>query len=168
MKKIPKKRNTFLTILKVLQIILTVIFCDAMVMLAGAGLIYNGDTYGESLIRVGVLLIISGAIMTVGSILLCLKKNVASLICICAGFALCMLMLVKLMNHADSAGWSDNYTMEPVSDMYFRRIMPVIAPFVIGVALGLIQFFSFDAVQARREKKRLKLEKENEPAPPII
>lgn len=163
-----RKNNPFIFVLKLLLVILTVIFPILMVMLAGAGLLYNSDSYGVELSRVGVLLIISGAAMTVGTVLVLLRKNIASLICSCTGFVLCMTMLYKLTSHADSAGWSDAYTMEPASDMYIARILPVIIPFVISAALSLIQFFSYDAREQRRLCKKLREEKENEPAPPII
>lgn len=166
--KLPHKRNIFLIVIKIIMIILTVIFPIAMVIPAGAGLIYNGDSYGASLIHTGVSLIVSGVLMTAGAVLVCFRKNIISLICSCSGFAECMIMLVKLVKHANSAGWSDAYTMEPVSDMYIARILPTAAPFILAVIAALMQFFSFEASQKRREKKRLKEEKENQPAPPII
>lgn len=163
-----RKKNPFLFALKLLLVILTVIFPVLMVMLAGAGLLYNSESYGAELSRIGVLLIISGAVMTAGTVLVLLRKNIASLICSCTGFALCMTMLYRLTSHADSAGWSDAYTMEPASGMYMSRILPVIIPFSIAAVLSLIQFFSYDAREQRRLRKKLKEEKENEPAPPII
>lgn len=163
-----RKKNPFLFILRVLLVILTVIFPVLMVIMAGAGLLYNSDSYGTEISRVGVLLIISGTAMTAGTVLVLLRKNIASLICSCTGFVLCMTMLYKLTSHADSAGWSDAYTMEPASDMYTARILPVIIPFVIAAALALIQFFSYDEREQRRLRKKLREDKENEPAPPII
>lgn len=163
-----KKQNAIIIVLKIVMIILTVIFSVLMVMLAGAGLIYNGNSYGDRMIRIGVFLIVSGALMTAGTILVCLKKNIVSLICSCSGFALCMLMLKAVVDHADSAGWSDAFTMEPASDMYTARILPVIAPFVLSAVIALIQLFSYDSKEKRRLRKKRKQEKENEPAPPII
>ncbi|MCD7811755.1 MAG: hypothetical protein LUG91_07910 [Ruminococcus sp.] len=168
-RRLPKSNNKIIMrILKVILVLLTLAFPLAMVIPAGVGLIWNGDSYGSDLMRTGVLLVVSGAAMIVGTILVCVRKNIASLICTCVGFGVCMLMLKLLTDHADSAGWSDPYTMEPVSDMYIARIIPTIAPFALTVVIALIQFFSYEAVQARREKKRLKEEEENAPAPPII
>lgn len=163
-----KSKKNVLTFLKIILIATTLIFPASMVIPAGAGLVYNGSSYGVHLIRIGWLLVLSGILMIAGSILVCLKKNIASLIFSCSGFTLCMLMLRLIVNHADAAGWSDKYTMELVSSMYLSRILPVIAPFALSAAIAVIQFFSYEAVQSRREKKRLKDERENRPAPPII
>lgn len=169
MKKYPKtKKSPFLTIAKASLIILTVIFSVIMIPMAGAGLIYNGDSYGSSIRNVGIALIVSGLLMTISSILVCLKKNIAALISDAAGFALCMFMLYIVMNHADSSGWSDNYTMEPVSGMYFRRIFPVIIPCILTAAIAVIQQLSPESAKSRQEKKRLREEKKNQPAPPIL
>lgn len=162
------KKHPILLVLKLILAVLTVIFPVLMVMLAGAGLLHNSDSYGREVTRIGIFLIASGALMTAGTVLVLFRKNIASLICSCTGFSLCMLMLYKLTEHADSAGWSDAYTMEPVSDMYTARILPVIAPFAIAAVLAVIQFFSYEEKERRRLRRQLKEEKENEPAPPIL
>ena len=139
-----------------------------MIPMAGAGLIYNSNSYGISIRNSGIALIASGLIMTVSSVLACLRKNIAALILDSAGFTLCMTMLFIVMNHADSSGWSDNYTMEPVSGMYFRRIFPVIIPFILTAVISIAQHLSPKSAKSRQEKKRLREEKENQPAPPIL
>ncbi|MBQ8297158.1 MAG: hypothetical protein IJX77_05185 [Ruminococcus sp.] len=163
-----KKKSPLMTAAKAVLIILTVIFSAAMVILSGSGLIYNADSYGRELVRVGYMLILSGVLLTLGAALVCFGKNIAALICSVPGFALCMFMLRKLTGHADNAGWTDNFSMEPISSMYLTRILPVIAPFVLTVVIALVQYFSYEESMKRREKKCLKEEKENEPAPPII
>lgn len=163
-----KKRSPLLFVLKIILIILTVIYPVFMVIFTGSGLIYNSESYGAELTQTGVFFIISGILMTVGTVLCCLKKNIVSIICSCTGFALCMAMLYKLVDHADRSGWSNKLTMEPISDMYFARIIPVIAPFIIAVTVAIIQFFSYEAAEKRRVKRKLKEEEENRPAPPII
>lgn len=166
--RLPKKKSPFMTTMKGLLIILTLIFPMLMVMLSGAGLIYNSDSYGPDISRVGTFLIVSGVLMTAGTILVCLKHDLIALICSTSGFTLCMAMLYKLISHADAAGWQNAHTMEPISDMYFSRIIPTIAPFVLTAVIALIQFFSYEAAENRRMRRKLKEEKENAPAPPII
>ncbi len=165
---LPKKKSPLMTAMRALLIVLTLIFPVLMVMLSGAGLVYNSDSYGADITQTGIMLIVAGALMTVGTVLVCLKKDVISLVFSISGFALCMTMLYKLVNHADAAGWQNAHTMEPISDMYFSRIIPTIAPFILAVAIALIHFFSYEAGEKRRLKKALKEEKENAPAPPII
>lgn len=172
MKKIEKttaKQPAWMKLLKVAVIILSVIFSTGTVMLSGAGLIYNSDSYNDSIMHIGPLLIASGALLTLGAILACFDKNIPSLISSIPGFGLSMLMLRQLMQHADAAGWQDPQNpFSPVSDMYFERIMPVIFPFVLTIFIAIFQHFSYDAIEKRRLKKKLRTEKENAPAPKIL
>lgn len=155
-------------VLKVILAVLTLIYPAFMVTMTGAGLIYNSESYGRELTQTGWLFIVSAVLMTAGCVLCILKKNIAAIICSSSGFALCMAMLFKLVSHADAAGWSDKFTMTRISAMYIRRIAPTAAPFIICVAVALIQFFSYEAAEKRRIRKKLKKEKENRPAPPIV
>lgn len=139
-----KKKYAVLAV-KILLMILTFIFPITMVCLAGAGLVYNGENYGKSLVDTGIFLIISGILMTSGSILCILKKrlpNILSLIFSISGFSLCMIFLYRLCEHADSAGWADSFSMQPVSDMYKARILPIIFPVIISVVIAIIHISS--------------------------
>ena len=161
-----KKRKNHI-ILKIIMLVLTAVYSCTMTVLSGAGLYYNRESYGEKLENIGILMIVSGILMTVGAVLCLFRKNILNIISLvfsCSGFALCMTMLYKLCDHADRAGWSDKYNMSPVSDMYKSRIMPCIAPFVIAVAVAVLQLLSYEAAEQRRIKKL----KENAPAPKIL
>ena len=161
-----KKRKNHI-ILKIIMLVLTAVYSCTMTVLSGAGLYYNRESYGEKLENIGILMIVSGILMTVGAVLCLFRKNILNIISLvfsCSGFALCMTMLYKLCDHADRAGWSDKYNMSPVSDMYKSRIMPCIAPFVITVAVAVLQLLSYEAAEQRRIKKL----KENAPAPKIL
>ncbi len=170
-KNIPQRtlsRHPAIYALKWVMMILTVILSVFIVCMVGAGLIYNHKSYGTKLTVVGILFIVSGLAMVTGGILACIKRNITSLSFTVSGFALCMYMLYLLADHADRSGWSDKYTMAPISDMYISRVVPIVIPVVLAVFIALVQFFSYEAAEERREKRRLKKEKENEPAPPII
>ncbi len=161
-----KKRKNHI-ILKIIMLVLTAVYSCTMTVLSGAGLYYNRESYGEKLENIGIMLIVSGILMTVGAVLCLFRKNILNIISLvfsCSGFALCMTMLYKLCDHADRAGWSDKYNMSPISDMYKSRIMPCIAPFVIAVAVAVLQLLSYEAAEQRRIKKL----KENAPAPKIL
>lgn len=172
MKKIeknPPRKNPYIRAAKVLLIILTVIFSLGMVILSGAGLIYNQESYNDSISHIGPLLIVSGLLLAAGALLVCIGKNILSLILSIPGFGLCMFMLRQLMDHADSAGWQNAQNpFDPVSDMYFERIIPVVFPFLLIVIIALIQHFSYEETQKRHEKKRLREQKKNAPAPKIL
>ena len=42
----------------------------------------------------------------------------------------------------------------PAATLYRLQLLPVLVPYVCVVVLGLLQFFSAEAVQRRQEKKR--------------
>lgn len=168
---LPKKKNPLMLAAKSLLLVLTAIYPMLMVILSGAGLVYNSTSYGAEITRTGVFLIASGLMMTAGAVLCMFKKslpNLASLFCSVIGFVICMMMLNKLTAHADRAGWMDNFNMTPISDMYRTRIIPVIAPFLLTVVISLVQYFSYDASEERREKKRRREAEKNAPSPPIV
>lgn len=162
------RKSVPMTVMRAILAVLTLVYPFFMVILSGAGLVYNSDSYGEDIVRIGALLIASGVAMGIGTLLVMLKQNIASLVFEIPGFALCMVMLDKLVTHADSAGWSNAHTMEPISSMYITRIIPVIAPFILAVTIALIQFFSYEAREKRRVRKAEKEAEENAPAPPIV
>ncbi|MDE5935942.1 MAG: hypothetical protein K2G83_00840 [Ruminococcus sp.] len=123
------------------MIIFTLIYPLFMTCLAGSGLIYNKSGYGDKITNTGFFLIISGLLMTAGAFLCIFVKktiNIISLACSVSGLILCLIMLHILCTHADNAGWSDNYTMLPVSDMYKSRILPVIFPAVTAIIISFI------------------------------
>jgi hypothetical protein len=79
-----------------------------------------------------------------------------------------MAMLHKLVSHAYRCGWTDKYTLQPISSMYKSRILPCIIPVVLSIAVALIQLFSYEMIQHRRQRRAEKEAKENTPVPPII
>lgn len=168
---LPKKKNPLMLAAKAVLLLLTAIYPLFMVILSGAGLIYNHTSYGIELTYTGVFLIVSGLLMTAAAVLCMFKKsmpNLIALFCSVTGFVICMIMLNKLITHADRAGWMDNFNMTPVSDMYKIRIIPVIAPVLLTVVISLVQYFSNDASEERREKKRRRETEKNAPAPLIV
>lgn len=128
-------------LLKALILVLSAVFCLFMPVMTGAGLIYNRTSYGGRLAFTGVLFIVSAVLMTVGAVL-CgggkKRKNVLSVIFSLSGFLLCMVMLRKLCLHADVSGWSDKFTMEQISRMYQRRLLPCAVPVAMAVIMSLL------------------------------
>ncbi len=128
-------------IIRIIMIILTLVYPLFMNFLAGTGLIYNKDSYGVKMVIIGILMIISGISMTSGTFLCLSSKkatNIISLTCSVSGLILCLAMLYLLCSHADNAGWVENYTMNPVSDMYRTRILPVIIPSALSTGISIL------------------------------
>lgn len=156
---------------KVIMLALSAVFSLCMPALSGAGLIYNKASYGAELERVGIFLIAAAVMMTAGAVLCLIRKNLTNIISIIltsGGFALCMTMLHKLTEHADKSGWSDKYTMTPISDMYRSRVMPCIAPAALALVIAVVQLMSYELSEQRRERRRRKKELENAPAPSVL
>ncbi len=141
-RKNKKKKSTLLLVAEIIMVILTAVYSVGMVCLAGAGLIYNGESYGKRLIFVGIFLIVSGIFMTSGAILALLNKRIFlkfSAILTIIGLTICIIMLYILCTHADHAGWTDSYTMTAVSTMYKSRILPVIVPVIMVMGIDLFK-----------------------------
>ncbi|WP_296694993.1 hypothetical protein [Ruminococcus sp.] len=171
LKKTPSRSSAIMKAAKVIMLLLTLYFSCAMTVLSGAGLIYNRASYGSGMAVTGFFLIFSAALMTAGAILCIFRKNAADILSIvfsAGGFILCMVMLYKLVSHADRCGWTDKYTLQPISSMYKARILPCIIPAAMAIAVALIQLFSYDMIQYRRKRRAEKEARENAPAPPII
>lgn len=127
-------------LIRIIMIILTLVYPLFMVCMTGAGLLYNSSSYGTKIAYIGVFLIFSGILMTSGAFLSISQKkskNTASLACSLVGLIICLVSLYLLCVHADGAGWCDNYTLMPVSDMYRRRILPVIVPSAISTITAI-------------------------------
>lgn len=132
---------------KLVMILLSLYFSCAMPLLTGAGLVYNRESYGGSIASTGILMILSAVLMTSGAFLCLPGKKLLDKLSVpmsASGLALCMFMLKRLTAHADSSGWTDKYTLEPISSMYSSRILPCIAPVAIAVVIAAAQIFSGD------------------------
>lgn len=143
-KKLPARRSPLMTACKVITLMLSLWFSGAMTVLSGAGLIYNSDSYGAELKNTGIFLIISAVLMLSGAVLCLFRKklpNILAILFTAGGLVLCLVMLHKLTDHADMSGWTDKYTMLPVSDMYTRRILPSIVPAALTAIIAAIQLF---------------------------
>ena len=167
MKNSPAKRSRLMTALKVAMMALSLWFSCAMTTLSGAGLIYNRSSYGEILAKTGVFLVISSIMMTAGAFLCLFRKkmtDILSIILSAPGLFLCLTMLHRLATHANKAGWTDKYSLLPVSDMYIRRILPCIAPVVMATAIAAVQLCSYESSEQQHSGKAAKQAKVSDTA----
>ena len=136
------KKKIIYNVYIIIMVLLMVVYSLIMVCVAGAGLLYNGESYGRELENAGMWLIISGIVMTAGTVTGFLKKSVfrvISAILTVVGLTVCLAMVYIVCTHADNAGWADNHTMEPVSRMYKERLLPVIVPAVMNLAVQMFR-----------------------------
>lgn len=168
--RLPRKKHPYLNALKAVTLVLTAIYPVFMTMMTGAGILYNRGSYGSSFARYGTILIVSGCLMTSGTILCLFRKNLTSLLSpffSLTGLVMCMAVLSRLVKHADEHGWHGSGMYENVSASYTfqTRLLPCILPAIAATVTALCQYFSYDLSELRRERKR---QKENAPAPSII
>lgn len=172
-RKIFTKQKPLMTAAKVLLIILTAVYPFFMTIMTGIGILSKSENYGRTISGYASALVVSGAVLTLASVLCLFRKslpNLLSMIISVPGFAICITALFRLADHAEKSGWMGHgvYALVPVADMYRQRIFPVILPFLLGLFIAAVQFFSYSAAEERREKRREKEKKKNAPAPKII
>jgi hypothetical protein len=171
--RLPRKKHPYLNTAKVIAVILTLIYPMFMVMMTGTGIILHRDVHGAVFGRYGVFLIVSGILMTAGTVLCIFRKSILNLVSpflSVSGFVLCMYLLGKLVARAKANGWHGPGIYEGVTMSYLfqTRLIPCIAPVGLTVIIALCQYFSYDLGEERRERRRRRLEKENAPAPKIV
>ena len=71
-----------------------------------------------------------------------------------AGVTLAMLALYRVTAYASEHSFYSRLMEMPAATLYRLQLLPVLVPYVCVVALGLLQFFSAEAVRRRQEKKR--------------
>ncbi|MBR6968261.1 MAG: hypothetical protein IKH78_06965 [Ruminococcus sp.] len=151
-KDLPQHPSRTMRAAKAAMLLLSLYFSCAMTVLSGAGLIHNRESYGSALARTGLFMIIAAALMTTGAVLCLFRRDLTGILSIAAsvsGLVLCMAMLKKLTGHADAKGWTDKYTLQPVSDMYRSRVLPCIIPVIMAVAIAAIQLCSYEQRKRR-------------------
>lgn len=130
-------KNFLLIVLKIVLAVSTLIYPLFMVILSGAGLVFNGNSYGLKLVLCGIFWIVSGLMLTSGSLLCLMKKNIPALILSSAGFLICMTVLFIVTAHAEKYSWNMLYYAEfTVSGMYIKRIIPTALPFILTLLIS--------------------------------
>ena len=100
--------------------------------------------------------IVSAAVAGTVLVLLCRKNwlNWAAAGSATAGVTLAMLALYRVTAYASEHSFYSRLMEMPAATLYRLQLLPVLVPYVCVAALGLLQFFSAEAVRRRQEKKR--------------
>jgi len=171
--RLPRKKHPYLNTAKAVMLVLTAVYPLFMACMTGAGIYYNRSSYGTVFANYGLLLILSGLLMTSGAILCLFRKNLTNLVslfCTSTGLIMCLAILSKLVKRAKSHGWHGSGVYENVSasSLFQSRLLPCILPAGLAVVIALCQYFSYDLGEERREKKRRRDAAENAPTASII
>ena len=153
-------RRVSCIILRILLVLSTILFTWITCWGCGLGWISRaraGSNWPMSFVGYGQMLLVGSGLLTLGTVLvlLCRKNwlNWAAAGSAAGGVVLCLLALYHVASYAKEHAFYSQLMQMPAATLYCVQILPVILPFVCVTALGLLQFFSPEAVQRRRDRK---------------
>ena len=148
-------------ILRGLLVLTTILFTWITCWGCGLGWISRaraGSNWPIEFAGYGQMLLVGSGLLTLGTVLvlLCRKNwlNWAAAGSATAGVTLAMLALYRVTAYASEHSFYSRLMEMPAATLYRLQLLPVLVPYVCVVALGLLQFFSAEAVRRRQEKKR--------------
>lgn len=115
----------------------------------------------------GKLMAFSSMLMVISAILCFLNLDIIPMVSQSMGFALCMVVMIKMSNIADKYGLTDS-SLQPLSEKYFNRHMVSIIPFLLLMIICLVRFFSYEKKSKRIQKRLDKVNKDIAPCEKII
>lgn len=164
-------RRVCSVLFRVLLVLSTILFTWITCWGCGLGWIDRaraGSNWPVEFVGYGQMMLVGSGLMTAGAVLVLLHRknwlNWAAAGCAAAGLLLCLLSLYHVTAYAEEHSFYSQLMQMPAATLYRIQILPVLLPFVCTVLLGMLQFFSPEAVQRRREKKQL----ENQKSPSIL
>lgn len=144
------KIKKFRLILKILMVISLCIFPLFMNLMSGIALICNAQInrsgglieYSDFIEyrNMGTFMVSSSIMMLFATICIFIRKNFLGVIIETIGFAICMVVLLKLRKISEINGLSDN-NMTPYSEIYFWRHFPTAVHAIIVYLLALTGHF---------------------------
>lgn len=163
--------------LRVLLIASTLIYALFMPQMSAAGWQYNvnAGNYPEVFAAFATWMRIGSVLLTAACVLcMCGIKpkfwrcNAVSLLCACAGLTSCMTVLYKFCAYADQNFSGIGDTMQPVSELYRDRLLPMLLPFAVCCVLAVWQITSYDVKVYIQQKKEEKQRLDAQEAPSIL
>ena len=160
-----------LRLCRVALAVLTIIYPLFMCCMTGYGWLLNAEHYGAEFHHYATAVFV-GAVFFISANILCFtKKNIAAVISGIIGFLLQIVTIGKAVAIAKENSWGPQTEQgfgQLASDIWAKRMYPVIAPFIVLLLLCFLQHFSYDAVVKRNQKKQAKIDAENAPAEKIL
>ena len=164
-------------ILSVLLLLSAAVYPGFMAMMSASGWMYNvrEGHYPDVFRSFAGWMYAGGILVCIGAVLAVLSMKPKRWVCApvsmgCAGIGLAAAMsaLYRFTAYADQHFSGIGETMQPVSDLYRDRLLPVILPAVLAIVLAAWNLFSEDTRDYRSRKRAERLAAENAPAPKII
>lgn len=163
--------------LRVLLVVTTIIYPLFMGLMSAAGWQYNVNegnypqlfsTYAFWMSAGSVLLAVGALLCLLGVKLRFWGCNAAALGCAAAGIAACMTVLYQFMAYADQNFPGHRETMQPISEIYRDRLLPMLVPFGLICVLSVWQLMAYDCRVYRSQKRAEKRRREEAAAPRIL
>lgn len=148
-----------------------------MAMMSAAGWLHNVGTgsYPDTFRSLAGWMIAGGGMLCVSLLLAFLGArpklwgcNLAAAVLSVTGCTACLLSLHRFCAYADTHFSGIGETMEPVSQLYRDRLLPVLLAAALLLALSLWQLFSDPVREYRIAQKYEKRRRDNAPAPKIL
>jgi hypothetical protein len=163
--------------LYIVLLVTTLIYPVTMAMLSAAGWQYNVKAgnyprifavYAFWMGMGGMLLTISAVLCRIGKKCRFWRCNVYSLMTGCIGIAACMTVLNRFCVYADQNFSGIGESMQPVSELYCNRLLPMLLPWSLETVLTLWQLFSAENRAYRRQECEKRKALKNAEAPKIL
>ncbi len=153
-----------LRIALVISCLYFVLFCDVMAALGWISNARSGENWPIHFVTYGQMMIFAVVLITAGVILcLCRCNRIAMLLAV-PGTVLSLVLMELVAGYADEAGFYSTLRDMTAGAVYRDAILPTAFVCILLIALALMQYFSMDSVQKRREKKM----HEEDAAPKIV
>ncbi len=154
-------------ILRIALVITTVyfvLFCDVMAALGWISNARDGENWPIHFVTYGQVMLFAVVLVTAGVIFCLFGCNRIAMGTAIPGTVIALVIMQLVVNYANEAGFYSTLRNMSAGAVYQEAILPTAVVCIILIALALMQFFSMDSIQKRREKKR----QENAEAPKIV
>lgn len=164
-------------LLRIALVLTTLVYPGFMAMMSAAGWMHNVGTgsYPDIFRSFAGWMYAGGGMLCAGTVLVLLGAkprlwtcNLPGMVLGAAGCGACLSSLYRFCAYADAHFPGIGETMQPVSELYRGRLLPVILPALLVGLLGCWQVFSEETREFRIARRREKEARENAPAPKIL
>lgn len=162
-----RREHVICVILKCALVFTLVLFVWITDIGCASGWIKNaraGENWPPEFVRYGQMLIAASILLTAGTVLVFLRRNWIAVGVATVGMILCLIAVFRVTAYAADSGFYSQLMDMPVDTLYRMEILPTCIPYACLIAIALIQFFSVESKEKRREKRR----REEQEAPSIL
>lgn len=140
------------------------VFCNAMASMGWISSAQAGENWPIHFVDYGYILLFATGVLA-AAVILCLFGLSRTSMCLAVPSTIvCFIVTQIVVNYANEAGFYSTLRDMPAGSVYQDAVFPTAIVCILLIILSLMQYFSMESVQKRREKKQ----RENAPAPKIV